>query len=363
LSTERSIVKRSPVVRWVLRRRTELQFGTRVTVAGLAAFVLAELIALPQSYWAVFTAVLVTQASVGGSLTAARDRLIGTLGGAAYSAVVAVLIPHTEPVGIALALLAALGPLAVLAALNPVFRVAPVTGVIILLGTAGVQEGPILAAFLRTLEVAFGGFVGLAVSVLVLPKRGSAVMFETADRITGHLATLFGDLISGLIAQLDPRKISRQHDTIQSSFDKLEAAGAEAERERRTFLLSTLMDLAPLPRTLRRVYHDLVLAGRVASRPLPGMDAAVAARAIKQMNAFMHALGVALARRLPPPATGGLEAALQELRLETMAPANGEAGADDASRRAALGFALEQLQRDIRDLAARAKDFALPPSG
>ena len=54
---------------WLTKRRAELQFGARITVAGLAAFALAQLVSLPQGYWAVFTAVLVTQASVGGSLT------------------------------------------------------------------------------------------------------------------------------------------------------------------------------------------------------------------------------------------------------------------------------------------------------
>src|ERR1051325_11433958 len=138
------------VLHWLRRRRAELQFGARIAVAGVAAFVIAELIALPQGYWAVFTAVLVTQASVGGSLTAARDRLIGTLGGAAYSAIVAVLISSSHAYMLGLALTISLAPLTALAAINPVFRVAPVTAVIILLGTAGTQEGPILAALLRT---------------------------------------------------------------------------------------------------------------------------------------------------------------------------------------------------------------------
>jgi uncharacterized membrane protein YccC len=341
--------------RWLRRRRAELQFGIRITVAGLAAFVLAELVSLPQSYWAVFTAVLVTQASVGGSLTAARDRLVGTLGGAAYSALIAVLIPHTEPVSIAVALAISLAPLAVLAAINPVFRVAPVTAVIILLGTAGVQEGPVLAALLRTLEVTFGGLVGLAVSVLVLPKRGSAVMFETAGRILALLASLMDDLLNGLLVQLDAPAISRQHEIIQLVFDKMETAAVEAERERRTFL-SVHEDLAPLPRTLRRVYHDLVLAGRVAARPLAGTDAMIVARAVEKGRGFLNGIGASLARREPPPAMDALNDALRALaeHVETARGTNG----DESGRRAVLDFALEQLQRDIGDLAARAQEFA-----
>jgi uncharacterized membrane protein YccC len=53
-----------------------------MTVAGLLAYVLAEFFALPQGYWAVFSAIIVMQASVGGSIKATIDRVIGTIGGA-----------------------------------------------------------------------------------------------------------------------------------------------------------------------------------------------------------------------------------------------------------------------------------------
>jgi uncharacterized membrane protein YccC len=344
------------VLRWMHRRRAEMHLGIRITVAGLVAFVLAELAQLPQSYWAVFTAVLVTQASVGGSLTAARDRLIGTIGGAAYSAVVAVLIPHSDPWMLGVALAVSLAPLAVLGSINPIFRVAPVTAVIMLLGTVGAQEGPILAALLRTAEVTFGGVVGLAVSVLVLPKRGSMLVFEGGNRLLNHFSNLLHDLLSGLVVQLEPRTISNQHEAIQSAFDKMEAAALEADRERRTYL-SIHVDLAPLPRTLRRVYHDLVLIGRVASRPLPQTDAPIAFHAAAEGRKLFTGLGVALTHRQQPPSTTEFEAAIHALSLKVCIPRTLEAGPEDASRRATLGFALEQLERDVRDLAERAREF------
>ena len=48
-----------------------------MTVAGLLAYVLAESFA--QDCWAVFSAIIVVQESVGGSIKA-TDRLIGTIG-------------------------------------------------------------------------------------------------------------------------------------------------------------------------------------------------------------------------------------------------------------------------------------------
>jgi uncharacterized membrane protein YccC len=51
-----------------------------MTVAGLLVYVLAESFALPQGYWAVFSAIIIAQASVGDSMKATTDRLIGTIG-------------------------------------------------------------------------------------------------------------------------------------------------------------------------------------------------------------------------------------------------------------------------------------------
>ena len=151
--------------------RLEIRHGMRITVAGLASYALAEWLQLPQGYWAVFTAVLVVQGSVGGSWKAAVDRLAGTLLGAIYGAIVAGLIPHGDAVALGIALAISLTPLSLLAAFNPAYRVAPITAIILLLGSAGVTEGPILAAILRTIEVALGSLLGVIVSIFVLPAR------------------------------------------------------------------------------------------------------------------------------------------------------------------------------------------------
>lgn len=341
---------------WLSHRRAELHLAVRITVAGVGAFALAQVLGLPQGYWAVFTAVLVTQASVGGSLNAAFDRLVGTLSGAIYSAIVAIFIPHTDVVMLGLALAVSLAPLAALAAIFPTFRVAPVTAVILLLGNAGAEEGPVLAGSLRTLEVGLGGFVGLIVSMSVLPKRASTVMRETADRLLMLLATLLSDLFNGLLAQCDASAISLQHLQIRSAFDRLEAAEIEWNRERRTFL-SGEVDMAPLPRTLRRVYHDLVLLGRIASQPFPDDDTARAspyvARIVETGAQFFRDAGRALLRQASPPASAAFDTALQDLSAAM-------GGASQSGSHAVLGFAIEQTRRDVRDLWARMQELAKP---
>mgnify|MGYP002382466139 CR=1 FL=1 len=58
-------------------RRPEAIQALRMTASSLAAFALATLLHLPQGFWAVITALIVTQANVGGSLKAAFDRFVG----------------------------------------------------------------------------------------------------------------------------------------------------------------------------------------------------------------------------------------------------------------------------------------------
>src|ERR1700704_3647111 len=249
------------------RRHAELRHGVRIAAAGVLAFALAQVLALPQGYWAVFTAVLVVQGSVGGSLKASVDRLLGTLLGAVYGAAVATLVPHDTALTMGVALTISLTPLALLAALNPSYRVAPVTAVILLLGSAGTTEGPLLAAALRTIEVSLGGLVGMAVSIFLLPARAHALLGEAANRVLQRLAQLLADLIAGLMAPLDAAQaILARNDDVRVALTALENISDEAARERRNYL-SDDSDPEPVTRTLRRVRHDLVLIGRVAADP------------------------------------------------------------------------------------------------
>jgi uncharacterized membrane protein YccC len=47
-------------------RPAELKLALRVTIAGTLAYAVTKILDLPQGYWAVITAVVVMQASVGG---------------------------------------------------------------------------------------------------------------------------------------------------------------------------------------------------------------------------------------------------------------------------------------------------------
>ena len=81
---------------WLKFRKVELGLSIRVTVAAMGALAAALAFGLKLPLWAVLTSIIVTQMSVGRSLKATRDYLLGTIGGAIYGATVAVLIPHSH---------------------------------------------------------------------------------------------------------------------------------------------------------------------------------------------------------------------------------------------------------------------------
>jgi uncharacterized membrane protein YccC len=114
--------------------RAQLRFCLRMTAAALLAFALAQIWNIPlNGLWSVLTAVVVTQMSVGGSLHATTEHVLGTIGGAIYAATIGVLIPHTTTLALAGVLALTIAPLAFAAAVNPSFRSAPFTGAIVLL--------------------------------------------------------------------------------------------------------------------------------------------------------------------------------------------------------------------------------------
>ena len=190
--------------------------GRCASGAGLLAYVLAELFALPQIYWAVFSAIIIMQASVGGSIKATTDRLIGTIGGAVAGGAVAYLSPHTSVLSLGVALVIALVPLTLVAALWFNYRIAPLTAVIVLLTPGAQQLGPLHSAFHRIVEITLGSFVGLGVSLVLLRARAHGLVIGAAARMLGHLAHLLGDWLAVLAGRGDRTRIGQLQDDIRA---------------------------------------------------------------------------------------------------------------------------------------------------
>src|SRR5262249_53099831 len=170
---------------WLRGWSGELRLGLRTTFAGLITFTLADLFELRQGYWAVLTAVIVIQASVGGSLQAGLHPQLRTAAGAICGVGGTLALPHADDLTLGLTLAVAIAPLAIVAALKPNYRVAPVTAIMVLLttSTTGAQVGPVHYGVDRILEIGLGCLVGFAVSLLILPSRAHGLLAEAAGEV------------------------------------------------------------------------------------------------------------------------------------------------------------------------------------
>lgn len=338
-------------------RAVELRLCCRVTVAALVTYAFAEFLDLPLALWAVLTAIIVTQLSVGRTLQATIDYFLGTLGGAVYSSLVGTLIPHASELGVLTVLAIALAPLVLLAAMRPSFAVAPFTAVMVLLVPMFTHVSPIKSAYYRVIEVALGGVIAIAVSFLVFPERAHGLAIEGGARLLELMAAALGELLDGFTRRLDPGSVRRMQDEIGEALARLGTIESEVRRERPTYL-SAEPDLAPLLRTLLRLRHDLVMIGRAAVTPLPDGSQARLGPALARFRAaatdHLRLSGAALIGRRPPPpleavneALGAYTATMAALRSEGLTRT---LASDAVEHIFTLGFALEQLHRNCHDL-------------
>ncbi len=335
-----------------------------MTVAALVSLALAQYLDLRLPLWAVLTAVIVTQMSVGRSLKATVDYLVGTLGGAVYGGALGVLIPHDNELALLVALAIAVGPLALIAAMKPSLSVAPITAIIVLLVPAITHVSPIASAVDRVLEVALGAVTGLAVSFLLLPSSAHRLAIEAAAGTLDRMARALGDLLAGLTQGLDVDSLHRIQDGIGEALVQLNTVGAEAERERSARLAAT-PDTGPLLRTLLRLRHDLVMIGRAAVMPPPAALRARLEQPLARVRTaatdFLRASGAALQARRDPSSSDAVEAALDAYAAQVAAlrreGLTRSLPGDAAERFFALGFAFEQMRQNFRDLQRCVADW------
>jgi uncharacterized membrane protein YccC len=342
---------------WVPDHRVQFALCLRVTVAAILTLGLSQLLHLPLVLWTVLTAVIVTQMSVGRSLKATIDYLIGTIGGAIYSGAVAVLVPHTTEIGLLVALALAIAPLVFVAAINVSFSVGPFTAILVLLAPTIIPVSPIESAFYRVIEVALGAVIGLGVSYLVFPARARRLAIDAAARMLDLVARVLSDLIAGLTRASDPQANLRIQDSIGKALANLEPIAGEARRERMPYLAAA-PDLGPLVRTLLRLRHDLVMIGRAAEAPLPEAFrmrlAPLLARVSEAVGDCLRETAATLRGRRAPPSLDAVDSALDGYAVEWAAVRREgltrDLPTDEVERIFVLGFALEYLRQHLKDL-------------
>jgi len=179
------------------------------------------------------------------------------------------------------------------------------------------------------------------------------------------MAELLPMLLASVFRDVDRVPVALAQDALGAAITAFQALVAEARRER-AFTIARDPDSQPLARTLTRIRNDFVMIGRATVDPFPE---AIASRLAVPLNrftdeatAFLRGSAAALAARRPVPLLARMKAALDaygaeiaSIRSEGLMRAMATA---DVERLFALGFALEQLGRDLADLAPRIQEHA-----
>lgn len=348
------------------RHAAALRQVFRVTIATAAAYAAYKALNLQQGYWAVFTVLIVIQGSIGGTLGAASDRMIGTLAGALLGGVAATFHSGTA-LGQGITLLAVTAVAVLGAALYPQLRIAPVTAAIMLLSQ---PPGVAVEDFVvdRVIEIALGGAIGVLATVFILPARSHEIIVERAVAVLRRIQRL-------LLAQADTMARgeavapSTEHPALRQALATVEQAMKEADRERASRLADHTIPPS-IPRTLWRIRNDLVLIGNTLGTPLPETVATTLAPATA---ALLRSQAVLAERCIDGLNT---RSAIERDDVEESYLAFTDAfhklrrtGAirpldfEDAGRVFGLAFALERLHRDFNDLTDRIGEIAAGRAG
>lgn len=341
-----------------------LRLAIQAAFAAIVTYAVATALALPQSYWAVITAILVVQASIGASLGNAIDRLIATMLGAVSGAALVTVFGTSFQVTFA-TVFAAVTLLTYWASRRASLRLAPVTAIIVILGDPGHGE-PVAAAVNRVVEIGLGTIIALAASLLIFPSRAghalAAHMGKTLPLLARHLA---GTIDGALGPPRDEAAMLALNNQVYTALAAGDTLAAEARREI-TGHLAGHADPAAVLRTLRRLWHTELMAARAAARSvLPAAAAERLRQPLLDLRAaalvFSERLAQAYATGASPPDLAPVDAALTAFEnaitgLRRSGAARGMTD-DEVARLFAFAFALEQLPQNFKDLAGRCHDL------
>ena len=139
----------------------------RLLFACALSFGVATLFGIPEPYWSLITAVVVMQTDLSHTLTAGRDRVLGTLLGAVVGVGLIAVGQRGVPT---LPLFAAgLVPLACVTAVWPSMRLACTTLVVVMLIPA--DGDPFARPLFRVLDILLGALACIATSMLIYPSQ------------------------------------------------------------------------------------------------------------------------------------------------------------------------------------------------
>ena len=206
-------------------KRAMLLLAAKTALAAGLCYWLAKLVGLQDGYWGSISAIIVLQSNVGSTVTASRDRLIGTLIGAAFGGAFSLLGDGLWTY--LLAVITAMVTCSLLGLKNS-SRLAGVTVTILMLvhRTGSNWTLPLH----RVLEVLLGIVVALGFSTLILPTKAKLRLRDGLAQEYLVIGALFGSIMesfNGSPAERLPQLWKDVKMTIDANQQLLDAARNE----------------------------------------------------------------------------------------------------------------------------------------
>jgi len=211
------------------REAASLKQGIKTGLAGTIAYAIYAGWNLPQGYWAVFAALVVTQTNLGASWKAALYRTIGSASGAVAAALLIPLLGK-GPVGVGVVLFLLASLFGYLTALHPAFTAAGFTAALILV-FGGLGE-PWHVAWLRVLYTMMGAIIAFLVGALIWPVHAREILCEKIANILEGAGALYraatAAALQGLDNEQQVRDLDRQLHTLRRGItQQMEEARSE----------------------------------------------------------------------------------------------------------------------------------------
>lgn len=211
------------------RESTSLKQGIKTGLAGTIAYAIYAGWNLPQGYWAVFAALVVTQTNLGASWKAALYRTIGSASGAVAAALLVPILGR-GPVGVGVVLLLLASFFGYLTALHPAFTAAGFTAALILV-FGGIGE-PWHMAWLRVLYTMMGAIIAFLVGALIWPVHARKTLCEKMATILEGAGILYQAVtaaaLQGVDNEQEVRDLDRRvHDLRRGVTQQMEEARSE----------------------------------------------------------------------------------------------------------------------------------------
>ena len=313
--------------------------AARVGVAATLAYLVGRLLHTHETFWPVLSAVIVARGGAQGAGGSARDRLLGTLVGAAVGLAAATL--HNVGVPDWLLLFFSMAPMGFLSADKAAFRAAPMAAMIVLSAASSGKSGAEGAgvAILRVLDVGLGSAVALFVSRVLLPVNPARIVRRDASALMMPLANLLSLAVRPDDAEARD-KFARLNGKIRRDLRDLVAAlrqlgGDKGEGE-------------GFAQSLVRTHGTIVFISRaLGGAPLAAEVAAALKPAVGAARAHFAALADGLSSGSAAPETDALSAAVAAARDGIVR----HAADNPAIHLEALPFLWETLRDDLAELA------------